>query len=360
MGHLSRRFVEQALTELERGLASKGVVLKQLEGPVARTATAYARSIEADAIWMHHVWGSEEEADERNISRDFPTRLFSDFSLFETLPSVVDPLPFSFTDFRKKIEAVGLPKTEPKAGPSGSIGTPALDPQADPRSAFPFKGGEEQGWARWNQYKAVGLKQYKETRNEQIGIDYSSKLSPYLAWGCLSIRALWSDLKHFEAEFGANESTYWIGFEWLWREFFLWNWDQKKGGFYGYRTSEILEVPPEAFERWRMGQTGQSWIDGHMRELLKTGYMSNRGRQNVASYLIHDLGVSWVWGALWFESALIDYEPCNNYGNWTYLAGMGNDPRSNRRFDPRGQQQRYDPEHCHSRLWLSEDAGIVR
>jgi len=360
MGPLPRRFVQQALSELEQGLGSMGIVLKQLEGPVLATAIDYARSIGADAIWMHHAWGSEEQADERNISRVFPTRLFTDFSLFETLPKVVDPLPFSFTDFRKKIEAVGLPKPNPKSGPFRSLGALAFDPEADLRSAFPFKGGESHGWARWNHWKRNGLKHYKETRNEQIGTDYSSKLSPYLAWGCLSIRDLWADLKHFEAEFGANESTYWMGFEWLWREFFLWNWDQKNARFYGYRKTEVAETPPEAFERWRTGQTGQPWIDGHMRELLWTGYMSNRGRQNVASYLIHDLGVQWVWGALWFESALLDYEPCNNYGNWTYLAGLGNDPRSHRRFDPKGQQERYDPEHRHSRLWLSEGAEQER
>jgi deoxyribodipyrimidine photo-lyase len=81
-----------------------------------------------------------------------------------------------------------------------------------------------------------------------------------------------------------------------------------------------------------------------MRELAATGWMSNRGRQNVASYLVHDLGLDWRMGAYWFERLLIDHDPCSNWGNWQYLAGVGNDPREGRRFDPERQSGMYDPE----------------
>ena len=91
-----------------------------------------------------------------------------------------------------------------------------------------------------------------------------------------------------------------------------------------------------------------------MRELKQTGFMSNRGRQNVASFLIKDLHINWLMGAQWFESQLIDYDPCSNYGNWLYVAGVGNDLREDRYFNILAQAQRYDPKGEYVKLWLPE------
>ena len=88
-----------------------------------------------------------------------------------------------------------------------------------------------------------------------------------------------------------------------------------------------------------------------MRELAATGWMSNRGRQNVASFLVNDLHVDWRMGAYWFERLLIDYDPCSNWGNWQYLAGVGNDPRDGRRFDPVRQAAMYDADGAYVRHW---------
>jgi deoxyribodipyrimidine photo-lyase len=88
-----------------------------------------------------------------------------------------------------------------------------------------------------------------------------------------------------------------------------------------------------------------------MRELLLTGFMSNRGRQNVASYLVRDLNVHWLMGAEWFESQLIDYDVCSNYGNWNYAAGIGNDPREDRYFSIPKQANMYDPQGEYVRRW---------
>jgi deoxyribodipyrimidine photo-lyase len=82
--------------------------------------------------------------------------------------------------------------------------------------------------------------------------------------------------------------------------------------------------------------------------------MSNRGRQNVASFLVKDLEVNWQLGADYFESVLIDYDPCSNYGNWNYVAGVGSDPRENRYFNILSQAKRYDPHGEYIRLWLPE------
>ena len=80
-----------------------------------------------------------------------------------------------------------------------------------------------------------------------------------------------------------------------------------------------------------------------MCQLKTTGWMSNRGRQIVASYFINELGLDWRFGAAWFEEQLIDYDPASNWGNWQYLAGVGTDPRGRRQFNIAKQQREYDP-----------------
>ena len=92
----------------------------------------------------------------------------------------------------------------------------------------------------------------------------------------------------------------------------------------------------------------------NMKELLLTGYMSNRGRQNAASYLMYDLNVNWTWGAMWFESRLIDYDTCSNWLNWAYIAGVGNDPRQGRKFIIENQSLTYDPDGKYVDLWLND------
>ncbi|MFM7770923.1 MAG: FAD-binding domain-containing protein, partial [Bacteroidota bacterium] len=108
------------------------------------------------------------------------------------------------------------------------------------------------------------------------------------------------------------------------------------------------------FKKWRCGKTGNDFIDANMIELMETGYMSNRGRQNVASFLVHEYNIDWRWGAWWFESQLIDFDVCSNWGNWMYLSGVGNDPRDNRKFNIEKQARDYDPDGKYRAYWLKE------
>ncbi|MGB1216647.1 MAG: FAD-binding domain-containing protein, partial [Saprospiraceae bacterium] len=114
------------------------------------------------------------------------------------------------------------------------------------------------------------------------------------------------------------------------------------------------------FHLWSEGRTGIPFIDANMRELNQTGFMSNRGRQNVASFLVKDLKVNWQIGAEYFESLLLDYDPCSNWGNWNYVAGVGSDPRENRYFNILSQAKRYDPDGEYVRTWLPELAEISK
>merc|ERR1712216_722165 len=106
----------------------------------------------------------------------------------------------------------------------------------------------------------------------------------------------------------------------------------------------------KALEQWKEGRTGDPLVDANMRELAATGFMSNRGRQNVASYLILDLGVDWRYGAAHFEELLLDYDPCSNWGNWVAAAGLTGQ-RVNK-FNTRKQLNDYDPKRDYVNHWL--------
>ena len=115
---------------------------------------------------------------------------------------------------------------------------------------------------------------------------------------------------------------------------------------------QLPKSPDRAvFDRWTQGRTGNGFVDANLRELAATGFMSNRGRRNAASYLIHDLRQDWRWGAAWFEHQLTDYDPASNWGNWKYIVGTGTDVRD-RAFDVAQQAQRYDPKGRYVRTWL--------
>jgi deoxyribodipyrimidine photo-lyase len=106
--------------------------------------------------------------------------------------------------------------------------------------------------------------------------------------------------------------------------------------------------------QWIEGKTGYPLVDAAMRELKQTGWMSNRGRQNVASFLVHGLKLPWSWGEAYFQTTLLDYDRTSNLGNWQYLAGVGADPRENRVFNVTLQFKKYDAQGVYVKRWLPE------
>ncbi|RYD74900.1 MAG: DASH family cryptochrome [Sphingobacteriales bacterium] len=190
-------------------------------------------------------------------------------------------------------------------------------------AAKPYvKGGETPALARLDYYtfKSELLTGYRWSRNKSDGLDYSSKLSPYLALGCISAREIYENVKEYESKVKKNQSTWWLIFELVWRDYFTFKAMRFGTSVFqtrGYKNKNVVwENDPEKFERWCLGTTGIPFIDAHMRQLNQTGYMSNRGRVNCASYFVHDLKIDWTWGAAYFEAKLIDYDVSSNWMNW--------------------------------------------
>lgn len=190
-------------------------------------------------------------------------------------------------------------------------------------AAKPFlEGGETSALDRLQYYtfKSELLTGYRWSRNRSQGLDYSSKFSPYLALGCISAREIYRVVQEYEQNIKKNQSTWWLVFELVWRDYFTFK-GMRFGDeiFYtkGYKNKKVeWENDPVKFQKWCGGETGIPFIDAHMRQLNETGYMSNRGRVNCASYFVHDLKIDWTWGAAYFESRLIDYDVSANWMNW--------------------------------------------
>jgi len=289
------------------------------------------------------------------------------------LPFPVTHTPDVFTNFRKEVEKftqIREPLDTPdlkdsfnsqiELGDIPSLKDLGHDEPVDQIEQHYLKGGEDaalEALAYYFSEKQLPSK-YFETRNGSLGRDYSTKFSPYLSSGCLSPKMVYSALQAYEAQYGGNKSSYWIFFELMWRDFFRLMGKKHKEKIFlrgGIKNDSIsFDTDQALFESWCTGQTGFPFVDACMRQLNATGFMSNRGRQNVASFLIHDLGINWQLGASYFESLLIDYDPCSNYCNWNYIAGIGNDAREHRKFNVVLQSKKYDPDGAFIRFWVPE------
>lgn len=370
-GKHRRRFLTETLNDLDHQLWAYGQHLLIVEGKPADVLADLCQRYGITHVYCSREVTTEELADEAAVAQaisPLPLHRFWDRTLIHPadLPFHIDTLPEVFTSFRKAVEKQWTirplyprPTVLPPPPPAEFPPVESAPARAAP-GAFPFSGGPTSAMHHLHDYIHARqlIRTYKETRNGLVGADYSSKFSPWLALGSLSPRTIYYAVREHEAACGANDSTYWLLFELLWRDFFRFT-AAKHGAALFHRWSLRGQGPAWshdriAFDNWRNGTTGDDFVDANMRELHATGWMSNRGRQNVASYLSKTLGIDWRWGAAWFESMLLDYDPCSNYGNWAYVAGVGNDPRSDYRvFNTQKQASTYDADRSFRRLWLS-------
>jgi deoxyribodipyrimidine photo-lyase len=368
-------FLFESLAELREQIHNRGGRIEFLQGSTVGQISNLIKEYGASRCYVQREDAWEETQDEKELAGKCELILTEGKGLLENddLPFDLNKLPGVFSSFRRKVEKNLTIRTLQHTPDSLTCAWSENHPlpnmkdlgvdevSSDVRQVLSFHGGETAGhqWMKQWIWERDCLKTYKETRNGMVGSDYSSKLSPWLSAGCLSAVQVYWEIKKYEEERVANESTYWLFFELLWREFF--RFVSRLNGLKLFWRSGIKEADgtkpkgdPKTLQCWKEGRTANVFVNANMIELAKSGWMSNRGRQNVASYLIHDLGQDWLAGARHFEELLLDYDPCSNYGNWMYLAGVGNDPRPNRAFNLEKQAQYYDPDSKFRNLWLSK------
>ncbi|XP_031276416.1 cryptochrome DASH, chloroplastic/mitochondrial isoform X1 [Pistacia vera] len=388
------QFLMECLADLRKNLMNRGLNLLIQHGEPEEIIPSLAKSFGAHTVYAQKETCSEELNVERLVRKGLQQVVLSVQSkdssricpklqlIWGTTLYHLDDIPFSpstipdvYTQFRKYFQAVeakctvrGCIRVPTSLGPAPSVGdwgcvpsTEQLGLQSQKVSrGMKFMGGESAAVGRVHEYfwKKDLLRVYKETRNGMLGPDYSTKFSPWLASGSLSPRYIYEEVKRYERERHANDSTYWVLFELIWRDYFRFISVKYGNSIFHLGGPRKLEYKwsqdQKLFESWRDGCTGYPLIDANMKELSATGFMSNRGRQIVCSFLVRDMGIDWRMGAEWFETLLLDYDPCSNYGNWTYGAGVGNDPREDRYFSIPKQAQTYDPEGEYVAYWLPE------
>jgi deoxyribodipyrimidine photo-lyase len=336
-----RRFLMEALSDLQLSLRSRGGDLLVRQGdPVAETVRV-ALEFGATAVSVSEDYSAYAVARQERLRRECTRNRLA----LRTFPgvSVVPPgalLPSTGADHYKVFtpywRAWQSRPWRAIEAPPARIVTPELraDPVRLPKPSPQWTGGETQALQRMRSW-LPGAHGYADGHDDLPG-DRTSRLSPYLHFGCLSALTL--------ATSGVPEAFL---RQLCWRDFYL----QVLAGFprltrHAYRSGAVEEWAEDdgLLRRWRDGETGVSIVDAGMRQLLEEGWMHNRARLIAASHLTKTLRLNWRAGAEWFDRLLVDADVASNYGNWQWVAGTGTDTRPYRTFNPIRQAQRFDPD----------------
>ncbi|MEV3937903.1 deoxyribodipyrimidine photo-lyase [Glycomyces sp. NPDC049804] len=348
-----RAFLLESLADLRRSLRSLGGDLVVRRGPTAEQAMGVRAETGAGAVVCADGVGDFATGVRDRLAAACE-RERTAFTLTHG-PSVVDPgrlLPSGggdhyrvFTPYWRAWSQTrwraGAPEPDRIALPDEVPGSDDL-PGADGAASGLPRGGERAALARLDAW-AADAGDYAE-RHDDLAGDRTSRLSPYLAQGCLSARAFAADPRVPEAAVR----------QLCWRDFHR----QVLAAFprltdtpYRRGARDEWDDDPAVLAAWREARTGVDIVDAGMRQLVTEGWMHNRARLICAGYLVKTLGLDWREGAAWFARHLVDLDEANNWGNWQWTAGTGNDTRPNRGFNHERQAGRFDPEGAYRRRW---------
>jgi len=386
----SRVFRQQAIAHLSREMNQRlDIPLLVFEGQPENILTTIAkRFITGGSVVCSEEVTSNELAVDRSLRKSLKVLGWSfettwNYSLFHPADLSFDirETASPFTSFRKDVESASTPvrmslrvpelsnkERVPIEGLDGLIQEAVVASWLNEFSASKnlYRGGEDAALLRLEAFCSAGLATYKDTRNESLGWDYSTKLSPWLAAGCISPRTIYHRVAEYEKVHGESVHTYWVTFELMTRDYMRFM-AVKHGDAIFHETGPAGILPNGVswssknlprMQAWKTGFTGIPWVDGHMREMNATGYMSNRGRQNVASFLVHNLQVDWRLGSEYFEEMLVDYDVTSNWCNWAQIVGVGSRNQRVNRFNMDKQAREHDPRGLHAKTWIPELANV--
>ena len=364
-GEKTLQFMVESLEDLSRSLKKKGSKLYYFYGESEKVIRDLITKVKPDALYLNKdytIFSRKRDSAIQKVCIKKTVEFIECEDALLTPPGSVlkdNGTPYTvYTPFYKKAMAsVEVPK--PKKNRfrnfySGSI----KGSFSNPKKEIKFKsvkklytsGGRKAGLKLLSKLKS--LKKYKEERNIPA-LDVTSGLSAHHKFGTISVRETYHAAKKL---FGIKCTFI---SELYWRDFFThvsyYNPHVYNGSFRKEYDKLDWENSKKLFDAWCEGRTGYPIVDAGMRELLETGYMHNRVRMIVASFLTKDLLISWRWGERWFAKHLIDYDPAVNNGNWQWAASTGCDAQPYFRiFNPWLQQKKFDPECLYIKKWVAE------
>jgi deoxyribodipyrimidine photo-lyase len=372
IGAARAAFLLDSLAELGREIAAHGGQLilrrtREVPSEVVRTA----QEVGAGRIYVHDDYLPYPKKRDATV-REMAAAEGIGFQSYRDL-LLVDPArvlseegaPYTvFTPFKRRWEGLlnTPPRYEmapllPRLRQSKRFSSAPLPTLADYGLSLTQRiepGGAGRAQDRLAEFVRAGLPLYHQNRDICADPNSTSRLSMHLKWGTLSVRDCYRAARAQEGP-GADK---WID-ELAWREFFHAVIFHFPHALTGPMLPEYGDFPwsddQDHFEAWKAGQTGYPFVDAGMRQMNATGWMHNRLRQVVASYLCKDLGFNWQEGERYFMQQLVDGDWPSNNGGWQWVAGTGTDPRrATRIFNPVLQQERYDPEFSYIRQWVPE------
>jgi deoxyribodipyrimidine photo-lyase len=371
-----RRFIRSAIANLDDSLRSMGSRLFVLQGDAERELPAFAAGIGASAVHATRTYDPVSRERDARIKSALATQgvrfaLFKDAVLFEEREILAGgDQPYRvFTPYKRAWLARSGDITGPLP-PLRNLTSPASAAGASRLADVPgfgradAAGGETAARRSMDRFLRSGLPTYGD-RRDLLGVDGTSRLSQHLAVGTLSIRTLYhavnGAMRGLDAESERNARTYLS--ELIWREFYstiLFNYPHVTRG--AFRPEfDRLEWSRSRLHRdaWDEGRTGYPVVDAAMRQLNTEGWMHNRARMIVASFLTKDLRIHWMHGEKYFFDRLIDADIASNNGGWQWTAGTGTDASPwFRIFNPVTQARRFDPAGAFVRRYLPEFEGV--
>lgn len=385
LGGAARWWLHYSLEEFAEDLGDLGLDLILRRGSAREVVPALAKEIGAEAVFWSRLYEPATIARDKDIkqslrgaeieARSFPGWLLLEPWQIETQAG--EPYKV-FTPFWKAVAEIGefgaplpAPSLSAAAKKAPKIESEKLADWALTPTEPDWAGGLRDTWSPGEQQARATLTDfleeragaYKECRDLPAKVG-TSRLSPHLHWGEVSPRSVWvAALEEERHQSDATKGSTAFRRELVWREFcqhLLFHWPVLLDEPW---KPEFADFPwadnEDNLKAWADGRTGYPIVDAGMRELWVTGWMHNRVRMIVASFLTKDLLVHWLRGAEIFEDRLVDADLANNRAGWQWVAGSGADAAPYFRiFNPVTQGEKFDPDGCYVRRYLPELAGL--
>jgi deoxyribodipyrimidine photo-lyase len=363
-----RNFLYEGLHTLDQDLKKRGSFLVIRAGKPVHVLRKLCEETKAETIFAEEDFTPYARSRDAQVSKFLPLHLVSGQTVHH--PTTVlkpDGKPYTiYTPYSKRWKThlthiKIIPAPEEMDTPAG-IQSESL-PQFSNTPLFPA-GGQE-ALIRLEEFLHKKIYSYADDRN-RMDLDGTSSLSPYLRFGMLGLRQAVSAAQQVMSGAGSAElkrnAEVWLN-ELIWREFYiqiLYHFPHvSKGSFNASLANIRWRNDVDEFEKWKSGITGMPIVDAAMRQLRETGWMHNRARMIVASFLVKDLLIDWRWGEAWFMENLLDGDPAANNGGWQWTAGTGTDAAPYFRiFNPILQSEKFDPYGDYIRKWVPELSSL--